>query len=240
MPVIGNHSEQPSTLFPVLAEKLALIDQRAMSLPELHGYLSALVAAPDLVPPGLWTPFIFNEDGIAPRVDDELLTAVRKEAVECYNLVSRAINEGTFEPLSGTPNAADSDPDDLMKRWAEGFFKGTALWETVVPVAEDRELTSMLLPIAYCIDAEAIAADVQDYTSTADFLSDDTRESMYGMIPAAVLMIRDYFQNLKDLHASPAEAMLPFDVSVDQEDEWDYPCPCGSGEAFGDCCGRME
>lgn len=223
-----------------LTEHLKQRDSRAMDLSELHGYLSALVTGPDIIPPGVWLPFIYNEEGHIPEEDGADAASVKMEAVDCYNQVGRSLNQGEFVPLTGYTEGGGTNRDELMKHWAEGFIKGTALWETLVPIADDIELTSMLLPIVYCIDADAVADDVEEYTNKAYFLSDETRESMYEMIPSALVMIRDYFQDIKYLDSSPAEAVLPFEVSIDQQDEWDYPCPCGSGEAFGDCCGKRE
>ena len=45
-----------------LEDMLYEIDEDALTIPELHGFLSAVIIGPELVKPGVWLPYVFNSE----------------------------------------------------------------------------------------------------------------------------------------------------------------------------------
>jgi uncharacterized protein len=111
----------------------------AMVLPELDGFVTALVVGPVLIPPSEWLPHVWGEE--APVFEDEgELKRVIGAIFGLYNHVATVLAEKpeAFEPLffenpeTGEVFAAD---------WAEGFLAGVALrsqaWQALLDCKRD-------------------------------------------------------------------------------------------------------
>jgi uncharacterized protein len=193
----------------------------AMVLPELDGFVTALVVGPVLIPPSEWLPHVWGEE--APVFEDEgELKRVIGAIFGLYNHVATVLAEEpeAFEPLffenpeTGEVFAAD---------WAEGFLAGVALRSQAWQALLDSEDAHLLLPIAVFL--------ADDEAGLAPLLRSDggeLRRSAPKLIPLVVPRIREFFRALEK--ASPRRAR------PGRND----PCPCGSGSKFKRCCGAGD
>ncbi|HVR82190.1 MAG TPA: UPF0149 family protein, partial [Luteimonas sp.] len=143
----------PTTLDDEQIERLAqLLEQRAVpfkgfNLEALDGFLSALVVAPEAVPPSEWQPAVWG--GPSPRWDgDDEALAVQALLLGHWNMATaRVCFDGDelpeqLAPLLWLPEHIDleqvevehDDELDVGRDWAFGFFRGVELreaaWET--------------------------------------------------------------------------------------------------------------
>jgi uncharacterized protein len=102
-------------------------DDAPMTLSELNGYLTGVLASPGLILPSEWLAGVWSEDGTAPAPEiaalDELIEAVMGH----YNAIVAAINvEGLVEPVyEEDVNSGET----LWEPWVDGFVRAMRLRE---------------------------------------------------------------------------------------------------------------
>ena len=126
---------------------------------ELHGFLFAIVAAPDLVLPSEWIPAIFDTE--TPEFADEA-AAVRFHHVvmALYNQLNRDVQDATvrlpecIDVLD--PAEANFEPGAPLQRWASGFAQGhdwlEEAWDVDLPEEVDDDLGACLSTLLFFID----------------------------------------------------------------------------------------
>lgn len=227
-------------------ERLAqLLEQRAVpfkgfNLEALDGFLSALVVAPELVPPSEWQPVVWG--GNTPRWDgDDEALAVQALLLGHWNMVAARVRYDDGElpdslaPLLWLPadlEVEHGDELDIGRDWAFGFFRAvelrTAAWERWLDQeAWIDEIFTLLDQLASGeIFADDPAAD--DPAAEATPLSYRERLEIIISLPG---MLADLHQHRIDTLTSREpikRAPLP---------ERNAPCPCGSGRKYKKCCG---
>ena len=161
---------------------------------ELHGFLFAIVAAPDLVLPSEWIPAIFDAD--APEFADEA-EAVRFHHVvmALYNQLNRDVQDATVR----LPECIDVlDPAESnfesgapLQRWASGFAQGhdwlEEAWDVDLPQEMDDELGACLSTLLFFIDRkfalgllEESGQPVSELPALASTLLDNFEGAMMG------------------------------------------------------------
>ena len=130
-----------------------------LGLEELHGFLFAIVAAPDLVLPSEWIPAIFDTD--EPEFADEA-EAVRFHHVvmTLYNQLNRDVADATVqlpECIDVLDPAEDNcEPGAPLQRWASGFAQGhdwlEEAWDVDLPQEVDDDLGACLSTLLFFID----------------------------------------------------------------------------------------
>jgi yecA family protein len=126
---------------------------------ELHGFLFAIAAAPDLVLPSEWIPAIFDTD--APEFADEA-EAVRFHHVvmALYNQLNRDVQDTTVRLPECVdvlqPAEANFDPGAPLQRWCSGFAQGhdwlEEAWDVDLPQEVDDDLGACLSTLLFFID----------------------------------------------------------------------------------------
>jgi yecA family protein len=173
-------TQLPSTQIPDLAPadeawlRRCLVEARArapdtLGLEELHGFLFAIVAAPDLVLPSEWIPAIFDDDG--PVFADEA-EAVRFHHVvmALYNQLNRDVQDGTVRLPDCVevrePAEANFAKDAPLALWSRGFAQGhdwlEEAWDVDLPQDLDDDLGACLSALMFFLDAEFAAALLQE------------------------------------------------------------------------------
>ncbi len=222
-----------------LEELDALLELRAvpfkgMSLEMLDGFLSALVVAPELVPPGEWMPRVWG--GRPPRWESpQEVEHVHRLLMGLWNDIARRV---AIEPermrdrdtpliaLPETDIAAHGAADDYGIEWACGFLDGVELrvdaWEASCAV--QPWIDELLIGI------EAIAEGVwpaSEEDALAEPLSPSERLDLIAGIPH---MLHDL--NMHRLEQATSRVPIHKATAPGRND----PCPCGSGRKFKKCC----
>jgi uncharacterized protein len=222
-----------------LEDQLFALDENALTLPELHGFISAVIIGPKMVEPSKWLPRVFNDEGEIPEFSSmDEASRVMGSLLNYYNQIIRDMDEGRYQPYFNTKKAGKKDaPDPVL--WCYGFVEGISLTENAWFAEEDETLAAFLLPILYFVDVEGLKRISH---STSDRKRKGFENEMMSMIPRAVLSIRKYWRGKTretGSHSTPG-VILPFDKEKSKTVGRNEPCPCGSGKKHKHCCGRDQ
>ena len=200
-----------------LDDFLCGLDDDAMLLSTLDGFLSGIVVCPELVLPSEWLPYIWGEGAAFTDQDEanEILDLVKARYNEIIHSLGR---KGKYEPIF----EFDTDDGVLWEIWAEGFAAAMALrpgsWD-VYDAADDAAVKSSVRCLvglaSYAIDGKTLPAEV----------ADEVRDSAHNLIA-------DCLETLNAARLAMEPSVPKGAARVGRND----PCPCGSGKKFKKCC----
>lgn len=130
-----------------------------LGLEELYGFLFAVVAAPDLVPPSEWIAAIFDAD--EPLFDDDRQSVqFHRSIMALYHQLSRDAQEANVSlPASielREPAEQNFAKDAPLMLWASGFAQGHSwledAWDVDLPRDVDDDLGACLSALLFFID----------------------------------------------------------------------------------------
>lgn len=213
-----------------LDEILAALPQEnfPMTVSELDGYITGILACPDIIPPSEWLPHVWGETGEAGFPDLATAEATISAVMAHYNLVaSEAAKTPWIEPIYEVDPNSD---ETLWEPWIDGFTRALRLrpdaWQTVLEQADDETRSSLIFLMA-----------LQDINGgTSKFSEEEIDEidlQALDLIPncvAAILLVSrpELVIKADNLPHAPVRSMRP-----GRND----PCPCGSGRKYKQCCG---
>lgn len=216
-----------------LDEELLALDEEAMLLEELDGFVAGLLVCPDLIKPSEWLPIIWNRDSAdqQPAFDDlEHVNRVVGLIMEHYNSVARTLMERAhrYSPLFSVDTW---NGDVLWELWIEGFERAVALR----PAAWKKLLDA---------DPETAAA-MRGMLRLADIARDqnslpDSSDTVYTTAPDN---IADWVVTLNEWRLANPNPLqggnpIPWPSSASTKKAGrNDPCPCGSGKKYKRCCG---
>ncbi len=166
-----------------------------LALPELQesvlneaktrGFVCSMAAAPNILPPEEWLPFLWGGSESAPFTSAEQLEQYAEAIVGIWNAYRPALFEGTWE----WPAEAALDDEEIVNQYArdfcEGMLQGWQLarddWETLMPEhSEDNALLGgVLLSISMLFDPETTVTALKE--QGVDGL--DQFEEIFNAIP---------------------------------------------------------
>ncbi|EGF31204.1 hypothetical protein IMCC9480_177 [Oxalobacteraceae bacterium IMCC9480] len=214
-------------------DKFLLSDRCAedcMTMDSLHGYFTALVIGPEMVPLAEWLPPIWGEsDETGPDFKNP------KEFDHIVGLISRFMNEVaiTFEvaPKEFEPLFCEFEFEGKQlldgEAWAWGFWEGTQLRADAWAPIWTSNLADIMRPI-YLLGAEEIEESEMHLVDTPLKAHKMTIE-----IESAIPHILKYWAPIR---TSGVETVQRDSPKVGRNDD----CPCGSGKKFKKCCGADE
>jgi len=198
------------------------LDDDAMLLSELDGFLAGVAVCPELIMPSEWLPVVWGNGGSAFANEREA-QRVLDLIMGHYNHILRRLNRpGTYEPIFDQ----DRDGSVLWELWASGFRKAIFLrpgaWKdfTNADDTEVRRALFSLIQIGEIADGELnrspdLDAELQEHGIE---LVGQSLETLHRARLA--------------LHPKPPGPSKPSTKPVGRND----PCPCGSGKKFKKCC----
>jgi len=211
-------------------------EHRAMELPMLEGFLTALVIGPRMVMPGEWLPRVWDryDASVSPAFVD------RDQAQRITTLLMRFMN-GIADTFMNDPG--DFEPIFLRQErrgapeWCEGFLAGTAFCEDEWADLWDEQPV-LLAPLTRLGTDEGRAMIREE---------GEPERWMKLVQPVVVTMHEIWLQartspldggheGAFDDHDEPAEPYVRAEPKVGRNDA----CPCGSGKKFKMCCGAGD
>ena len=211
-------------------DKFLLSDRCAddgMAMDSLHGYLTALVIGPEVIPLAEWLPNVWGTAASqAPTFKTE------KELERIIGLISRFMNEIaiTMEvaPKEFEPLFCEYEDDGRAildgEAWAWGFWEGMNLRADAWDPIWSSPLAALMQPI-YLLGAEEIEEEEMALVDTPLKC-----HKLTVQIEAAIPEIFRYWQAQRK---SPVATVQRAEPKVGRNDD----CGCGSGKKFKKCCG---
>ena len=199
------------------------VDDDAMLLAELDGFLAGIAVCPDLIPPSEWMPMIWGED--EPVFENErhakdIIGLVMRH----YNDVSRGLGRGSYEPIYDF----DTDGTVFWETWIDGFIQAMRLrpdaW--MEPGAEDDE---DVMQAVFVLSRLGILATVPVNEIEPMEVDELLREAAGDVISHYVEILNK--ARLAGVSSRAHDQPEPF-VKVGRNDS----CPCGSGKKYKKCC----
>lgn len=187
-----------------------------MILSELNGYLTALIVAPDPVPPSRWLPRIWY-GGPLPLASEAEAQRFLDLVMHHYEGIRVAIADGAFGPLV---DIDDVSGEAMWEVWIGGFADGMAL----APTGWNR------VRVTRDPDGAAAMAGVSRLIAVADRNIDLSDEEVDEYDRTATALIAGWIPMLDRWRLSHDQG--PAARAPGRND----PCPCGSGRKFKKCC----
>ena len=207
------------------------VDNMPMTLSELDGYVTGVLACPERISPSEWLPEVWGETGDAQFADQKAAEETIGAVMEHYNSVAGTMTRSLWiEPIYEVDPNSD---ETLWEPWVDGFTRAMRLrpgaWENLLDQADDETRATVIFMMA-----------LQDiYTGNSKFTDDeidDIDREAPDMIPNCVATI--LHQSRPEL-AGAVPANLPgMPHRATPRTGRNDPCSCGSGRKYKHCCGR--
>jgi uncharacterized protein len=213
-----------------LEQELLALDEDAMLVEQLDGFIAGLLVCPEFIKPGEWLPAVWgNEDGSESGFDSlDHVNRVLGLVMEHYNGVARTLIErpGHYAPLFAVD---ERNNDILWELWIEGFEQAVKL----------RPTAWQQLLLADPETARAIAgllalADVARHGSAFSEKERDTlTEAAPDQIGPWVVTLNEW----RLANYEPIQIPTSSSSAAKEKVGRNEPCPCGSGKKYKKCCG---
>lgn len=207
------------------------LENMPMTLSELDGYVTGVLACPDMIAPSEWLPHVWGETGEAAFADQKTADETIAAVMAHYNSVADAMTRRLWvEPIYEIDPNSD---ETLWEPWIDGFTRAMGLrpdaWSNLLDTADDETRSALIFIMAL--------QDINDGKS--DFTEEEVDEidlEALDLIPNCVATI--LHQSRPEL-AGHAPANLPNQpFQAGPRPGRNDPCTCGSGRKYKQCCGR--
>lgn len=196
----------------------AQVPETTMSIEMLDGFLTALIAGPDVVKLSDYLGAIWGDDGATSVFDS------KEQAQVFFDLLMRRWNAIAGGMMRGDPELpiiVDYRDDLVGRDWAYGFLHGLDFHDTLSDSGKEAKRTDRL------IDPIVALAGPEVYGSS---ISASRRDKLLDDLPGTVLRCAAAWRP----GAVPGPTSEP--VRTAKVGRYD-PCPCGSGKKYKKCCG---
>jgi uncharacterized protein len=239
---MSNNSENSEQFLFLSQEEMDELDDFLMSddmshetmmLPELDGYLTAIVSGPVTLKLSEWLPGIWG-----PSEQDKPTFKTKAQAQRIHELIIRHMNSIIWS-LQDNPDAYapildfwiyESQEYMDAEMWAFGYMRGVELcrkqWQ---PLFDDPNWPIVFRPI-YLLGADEVTPEEELLIKTQI-----QREELAKQIPASVAWIYRYWLPYRQATFGRS-VVTPFQRDHPKIGRND-PCTCGSGKKFKKCCG---
>ena len=225
-----DQSDQALDHLNVLLQALP-VENMPMSLSELDGYVTGILACSDIIAPSEWLPHIWGVTGEPDFPDQKAADETINAVMAHYNSVAEAMTRSLWiEPIYEVDPNSD---ETLWEPWVDGFARAMGLrpeaWERLLDHADEETRTTMIFLIAL--------HDI--YTGQSKFTDEEIDQldlEAPDLIPNCVATI--LHQSRPEL-SQPEAADLPgMPFKAGSRLGRNDPCSCGSNRKHKQCCGR--
>ncbi|WP_436322559.1 YecA family protein [Vibrio cidicii] len=154
------------TLFDILS--LEELDGKLLNLAKTQGFVTSMAAAPNILDPHEWLPFLWGGEETAPFSDGEQLEAYIDAVVQLWNQARPALLDGSWQ----WPENCKLDDAEIVNQatrdFCEGVLQGWQLarddWETLMPEESEENalLGGVLLSLTMLYDPETTIATLRE------------------------------------------------------------------------------
>ncbi len=198
------------------------VEDEAMLLSELDGFLTGILVCPDPVTPGEWLPLIWGGDGRAPYDDPADVQWLADMILARYNEIARDLGRGRPQPLF---DVDERNGEVLWDLWVEGFAAAMELrpdsWSRIAE-SDDADAGDALAGMVTLVE---IVAESSPLTSLE---INEVCDRAVATISASINRLHAWRIGRVGAPATPAKP-----AKVGRNDA----CPCGSGRKSKRCCG---
>lgn len=190
-----------------------------------HGFFSAIVAGPMVMPTRWLERFIF-----ATHESTEELKASAQRVMSVYNEIADRLSQQRERFADGTLQVARRDTNgNALVEWQQGFLDAMDLnpdeWTTLLSSVPRRDILSPLATI------HQFARDA----SKREWLADrDLRENLGHSLGVMTIRLWEAYRKQPPVYV---EFGQDADSALQPRASRNAPCPCGSGKKYKRCCG---
>jgi uncharacterized protein len=210
-------------------------EKMPMTLSELDGYLTGILACPDLIMPSEWLPHVWGETGEANFPDMKTTDKTTDKTIGAvmghYNSVAEAMMRSLLiEPIYEVDPNSD---ETLWEPWVDGFSRALDVrpdaWKRLLDEADEETQASMIFMMAL--------RDIDTGRSkfSEEEIHDIDREAP-DLIPNCIATI--LHQSRPELVRSEPANLPGMPFKSGKRPGRNDPCSCGSGRKYKQCCGR--
>ncbi|HDY7739530.1 TPA: UPF0149 family protein [Vibrio vulnificus] len=144
------------------------LEGKLLNHAKTQGFVTSMAAAPNILPPNEWLPFLWGGEETAPFLDGEQLESYIDAIVNLWNQARPALIEGTWQ----WPEECALDEAEIVNEatrdFCEGLLQGWQLarddWETLMPEhsEENALLGGVLLSLTMLYDPETTIATLSE------------------------------------------------------------------------------
>ncbi|WP_150526441.1 UPF0149 family protein [Roseibium sediminis] len=196
------------------------VDEDAMLLSELDGFLAGVIVCPDLIAPSEWLPLIWGEE-LPDFKNEKHAQDILDLIMGHYNDIIRQLNQRRYSPIYNI----DIDGSPLWELWVDGFHQAMQLQPAawlIYEIDAEEDLQNALFVIARLMEiATEPNAKPEDIDQELENIAADVIPSQIEVLHHARLKLQT-----PDTHAGPITKV-----------GWNDPCPCGAGKKYKRCCG---
>ena len=207
-----------------------MVSENAMTWSELDGFMAGIIICPVPILPAEWITHVWGEEGMDVVVDDEQARFMNGLVIGRFKQLLFGLYQGSMHPLYDLGPDGEAD----WTNWIGGFAQAMQLRpdaRTMFGVhddglgdedAEEAMYTLMRLSELAASPAEAEGDEIDE---------DDAK--LLAMAPDLIVEAILLLYGVKQASGVPIPVSLAdTGVKIGRND----PCPCGSGENYGDCC----
>ena len=207
------------------------VDNMPMTLSELDGYVTGVLACPEMIPPSEWLPQVWGETGEAEFVDQRIAEETIGAVMMHYNSVAEALTRSLWiEPIYEVDTNSD---ETLWEPWVDGYTRAMGLrpdaWEKLLDRADEETRNTMIFLMAL----QDIYIGKSKFT---EYEIDEIDLEAPDLIPNCVATI--LHQSRPELAGAVAANLPGMPHQAAPRPGRNDPCSCGSGRKYKQCCGR--
>ncbi|MDV7272079.1 UPF0149 family protein [Thioclava sp. A2] len=121
-----------------------------MTLSELDGYLTGILACPEMIPPSEWLPHVWGETGEANFPDLESAQETIDAVMGHYNAIAATLSQTPYlEPIYEVDPNSD---ETLWEGWVDGYTRALRLrpdaWQALLERADEETQSAMIFLMA--------------------------------------------------------------------------------------------
>lgn len=207
------------------------VDNMPMTLSELDGYVTGVLACPEIITPSEWLQEVWGETGEAQFANQNAAEETIGAVMAHYNSVAEKMTRSFW--IKPIYEVDPNNHETLWEPWVDGFTRAMRLrpeaWENLLDQTDAETRDTMIFMMA-----------LQDiYTGNSKFTDDEIDEidrEAPDMIPNCVATI--LHQSRPELAGSVAANLPGMPHKATPRPGRNDPCPCGSGRKYKQCCGQ--
>ncbi len=207
------------------------VENMPMTLSELDGYVTGILACPETIAPSEWLPHVWGDNGKANFPDQKSAEETISAVMAHYNSVAEAMTSSPWvEPIYEVDPISD---ETMWEPWVDGFTRAMHLrakaWESLLDRADEETRVTMIFLVA-----------LQDiYTGNSRFTDDEIDQidlKAPDLIPNCVAAILQHSRPERSDQKPANLPGMPFKSRArpGRNDQ----CSCGSDRKYKQCCGR--